>query len=44
MADLLFELGVEEIPAQAVSGIRDQLQGLFSAVMAQSNARPATAA
>jgi glycyl-tRNA synthetase beta chain len=30
MADLLFELGVEEIPAHAVSGIRDQLQGLFS--------------
>jgi glycyl-tRNA synthetase beta chain len=29
MADLLFELGVEEIPAHAVSGIRDQLKGLF---------------
>jgi len=29
MADLLFELGVEEIPAHAVSGIRDQLKDLF---------------
>ncbi|MBE0664898.1 MAG: glycine--tRNA ligase subunit beta, partial [Candidatus Aminicenantes bacterium] len=29
MADLLFELGVEEIPALAVSGIRDQLRDLF---------------
>ncbi len=35
MADLLFELGVEEIPAQAVSGIRDQLKDLFSARLAQ---------
>jgi len=31
MADLLFELGVEEIPAHAVSGIRDQLRNLFQA-------------
>ena len=35
MADLLFELGVEEIPAQAVSGIRDQLKDLFVARLAQ---------
>ncbi|MBN2399417.1 MAG: glycine--tRNA ligase subunit beta [Candidatus Aminicenantes bacterium] len=35
MADLLFELGVEEIPAQAVSGIRDQLKDLFIARLAQ---------
>ena len=35
MADFLFELGVEEIPAPAVSGIRDQLRDLFSARLAQ---------
>lgn len=35
MADLLFELGVEEIPAQAVSGIRDQLKELFTGRLAQ---------
>ncbi|HSQ35703.1 MAG TPA: glycine--tRNA ligase subunit beta, partial [Candidatus Binatia bacterium] len=35
MADLLFELGVEEIPAQAVCGIRDQLKELFTARLAQ---------
>ncbi len=35
MADLLFELGVEEIPALAVSGIRDQLKDLFTARLAQ---------
>lgn len=29
MADLLFELGVEEIPAHTVSAIRDQLKDLF---------------
>ena len=29
MSDLLFELGVEEIPAHAVSGICHQLQELF---------------
>ena len=29
MADLLFELGVEEIPAFAVSGIRDVKQRRF---------------
>ncbi len=35
MADLLFELGVEEMPAHAVSGIRDQLRDLFTAKLAQ---------
>jgi glycyl-tRNA synthetase beta chain len=35
MADLLFELGVEEIPAHAVSGIRDQLRELFLARLAR---------
>jgi glycyl-tRNA synthetase beta chain len=35
MADLLFELGVEEIPAHAVSGIRDQLRDLFLAWLAR---------
>jgi glycyl-tRNA synthetase beta chain len=37
MADLLFELGVEEIPAHAVSGIRDQLKGLFLTHLARIN-------
>lgn len=31
MAELLFELGVEEIPAAAVGSIRDQLRDLFQA-------------
>ena len=35
MADLLFELGVEEIPAPAVSAIRDQLRELFQARLDQ---------
>ena len=35
MSDLLFELGVEEIPAFAVNGIRDQLRDLFLARLAQ---------
>jgi glycyl-tRNA synthetase beta chain len=35
MADLLFELGVEEIPAHAVRGIRDQLRDLFTARLAE---------
>jgi glycyl-tRNA synthetase beta chain len=37
MADLLFELGVEEIPAHAVSGICHQLQELFVARLARLN-------
>ena len=37
MADLLFELGVEEIPALAVAGIRDQLRELFQARLAQDH-------
>lgn len=37
MADLLFELGVEEIPAIAVSGICDQLKDLFLARLARLN-------
>jgi len=37
MADLLFELGVEEIPAHAVSGIRDQLRDLFQARLTQDH-------
>jgi glycyl-tRNA synthetase beta chain len=37
MADLLFELGVEEIPAFAVSGIRDQLRELFQARLEQDH-------
>ncbi|HEX7502662.1 MAG TPA: glycine--tRNA ligase subunit beta, partial [Acidobacteriota bacterium] len=37
MADLLFELGVEEIPATAVSGIRDQLRDLFQARLTQDH-------
>jgi glycyl-tRNA synthetase beta chain len=37
MADLLFELGVEEIPAYAVSGIRDQLRELFQARLTQDH-------
>jgi glycyl-tRNA synthetase beta chain len=37
MADLLFELGVEEIPAHAVSGIREQLRDLFQARLARLN-------
>jgi glycyl-tRNA synthetase beta chain len=35
MADLIFELGVEEIPAFAVCGIRDQLRDLFLARLDQ---------
>ena len=35
MADLLFELGVEELPALAVGGIREQLRDLFRARLAQ---------
>ena len=35
MADLLLELGVEEIPAPAVGAIRDQLRGLFLARLDQ---------
>ena len=35
MADLLFELGVEEIPAAAVAAIRDQLRDLFLARLEQ---------
>jgi glycyl-tRNA synthetase beta chain len=37
MADLLFELGVEEIPAFAVGGIRDQLRELFLARLEQDH-------
>jgi len=37
MADLLFELGVEEIPAHVVIGICDQLKGLFLAQLARLN-------
>ncbi|MCX6558078.1 MAG: glycine--tRNA ligase subunit beta [Candidatus Aminicenantes bacterium] len=37
MADLLFELGVEEIPAHAVGAIRDQLKDLFQARLAKLN-------
>jgi glycyl-tRNA synthetase beta chain len=37
MADLIFELGVEEIPAFAVSGIRDQLRELLLARLAHDN-------
>jgi glycyl-tRNA synthetase beta chain len=37
MADLLFELGVEEIPAFVVSAIRDQLKELFLARLLQDN-------
>jgi glycyl-tRNA synthetase beta chain len=37
MADLLLELGVEEIPAFAVAGIRDQLRELFLARLAQDH-------
>jgi glycyl-tRNA synthetase beta chain len=37
MADLLFELGVEEIPAFAVSGMRDQLRELFQARLEQDH-------
>jgi len=37
MADLLFELGVEEIPAFAVSGMRDQLRDLFQARLDQDH-------
>ena len=40
MADLLFELGVEEIPAHAVAGIRDQLRELFLARLAQDSVSP----
>jgi glycyl-tRNA synthetase beta chain len=35
MADLLLELGVEEIPATVVNGIREQLRELFQARLAQ---------
>ena len=35
MADLLFELGVEELPALAVSGIREQMRDLFLARLDQ---------
>jgi glycyl-tRNA synthetase beta chain len=35
MADLLLELAIEEIPAPAVAGIRDQLRELFTARLAQ---------
>ncbi len=35
MSDLLFELGVEEIPAAAVGAIRDQLRDLFQARLEQ---------
>ncbi len=35
MADLLLELGVEEIPATAVNGIREQLRELLQARLAQ---------
>jgi glycyl-tRNA synthetase beta chain len=35
MADLLFELGVEEIPAGAVAALRDQLGELFQARLEQ---------
>ena len=37
MADLLLELGVEEIPAFAVAGIRDQLRELLLARLAQDH-------
>ncbi len=37
MADLLLELGVEEIPATAVDGIRQQLHELFQARLAQDH-------
>jgi glycyl-tRNA synthetase beta chain len=37
MDDLLFELGVEEIPAFAVGGIRDQLRELFQTRLDQDH-------
>ena len=37
MADLLFELGVEEIPAATVGAIRDQLCHLFQAHLKQDH-------
>ena len=37
MADLLFELGVEEIPSTAVGAIRDQLRSLFQARLEQDH-------
>jgi glycyl-tRNA synthetase beta chain len=37
MADLIFELGVEEIPAFAVGNIRDQLRELLQARLAQDD-------
>jgi glycyl-tRNA synthetase beta chain len=37
MADLLFELGVEEIPPHAVGAIRDQLKDLFQARLEKLN-------
>ncbi|MBN2347142.1 MAG: glycine--tRNA ligase subunit beta [Candidatus Aminicenantes bacterium] len=39
MPDLLLELGIEEIPAGDVAGIRDQLRELFQARLAQDHIR-----